>query len=155
MIMDVVFEHDRRSIREARDTSPQGRIIRIPRNFSSRQLVERIIRGADGLPGSISLLRFRGIPLIRIFPFFSDSPFFGSGRRETTPEEDEITKLNEYFVPGRTNVFFFDCGVDVTACFLRNPSLRRKLWSRVIRFASAGSSGETEVSDARVGSFTH
>ncbi len=156
MIIDVIFEGDEHSRREARNSNPPGRTITLPGRFTTSQMVDRIIERADGMPASISLLRFHGIPFQRIFPLSSDSPLVGGGTsRTTTPEEDKLLKLNSYFVPGRANVFFIDCNVSVDSCFLRNPWLRQKLWSSVARFVSSGESGLTEVSSSHVGAYAY
>jgi len=137
MIIDVTCAGDRSGMLAARRFNPPGRLVILPRRFTPRQMTELIIAAADGAPASISVLRFHGVPFHSIFSFNPDSPLLGRGTmRETTPEETDVMRLNDYFVTGRTYVFFNGCGTAVNDTFLRNPTLRLKLWSRVAHFDS-------------------
>jgi hypothetical protein len=148
MVIDVIFEGDERSNREAQNSNPPGMIARLPRRFTSSTMVHHIIwmSQCGDNDSRISVLRFHRIPFEQIFPFSADSPLSGGGSaRLTTPEENDLLRLNRHFFPGRANVIFINCNVDLDACFLRNPTLRQKLWSNVSLFEAINERSRTRT----------
>lgn len=147
MIIDVVFGSDARSVTQAQNANPPGSIVRLNRGFSTHDLEEGMWQ-VSGSRQCVSLLRFRRIPFDQIFPFNVDSPLVGgSSQRLTTPEEHDIMNINARFVPGRANVQFINCGVTIEGCFLRNPTLRQKIWPSVSLFEAINDHGNaTEIS---------
>lgn len=132
MIIDVVYERDYQARREARNCNPPGRTVGLKHRFTTHEMIGAITAQTDGVTNCISILRFHHIPFVRIFDLPPYSALNGGGNaRATTPEEDSLMSLNNYFVAGRAAVYFYRMGLYINETFLENPALRRKLWSRV------------------------